>query len=157
MSSCILLDRTKQFNDTPVRMVMYTAGKTASKLIESGGDILAATANWLKQMQDNWLMYLFVVTIIPGLFAFLYCAYLAHCNRKRIGLVQNQLMRPGKIIDGKTTTSAPSLPFSKPALSFLAKNPQVSPTTKIGIKTFMQEHLLSFFVTLVLFSIFLRV
>ncbi|CAF4425167.1 unnamed protein product, partial [Rotaria magnacalcarata] len=56
--------------DTPVQ----TALKAAGKAIESGSDLIAAPALWLKDMQKNWLMYMIIAAIILLIIAFLYCA-----------------------------------------------------------------------------------
>ncbi|CAF3498359.1 unnamed protein product [Rotaria socialis] len=46
--------------DTPVQ----TALKAAGKAIESGSDLVAMPALWLKDMQKNWLMYMIIAAII---------------------------------------------------------------------------------------------
>jgi hypothetical protein len=120
-----IADSMKKLNDTPTRMVMDAAGRTASKVIQSGGDILTAPAVWLKDMQQNWLSYMAIVAVIVGSVAILYCAFLIHCNRKKNNQAQNHIIELSKIMSGTIATSAPSLPFSKSTLPSLAQNSQV--------------------------------
>ncbi|CAF4797395.1 unnamed protein product, partial [Rotaria socialis] len=56
--------------DTPVQ----TALKAAGKAIDSGSDLIAVPALWLKDMQKNWLIYMILPAIILLTIAFLYCA-----------------------------------------------------------------------------------
>ncbi|CAF1657314.1 unnamed protein product, partial [Adineta ricciae] len=57
-----IMDSAAKANNTPVQAVMNSAGKTASKIIESGGDLLTAPVVWLKDMQQNWVMYMVVLS-----------------------------------------------------------------------------------------------
>ncbi|CAF1539035.1 unnamed protein product [Adineta ricciae] len=116
-----IMDSAAKANNTPVQAVMNSAGKTASKIIESGGDLLTAPVVWLKDMQQNWVMYMVVLVIILGSIAFLYCAFLFCCNRKKKNSTdQNQLIELAKIIGNKIGTTQSPLtimtptPFSLP-------------------------------------------
>ena len=66
---------SKHKNGTAVQDVMNTVGKTAGKIIESGGDIITAPAVWLKDIQQNWLSYMIVTAIILSILAFFYCSF----------------------------------------------------------------------------------
>ncbi len=44
----------KASTETVAQEVVTTVGKTANKVIESGGDIVNAPGVWLKDIQQNW-------------------------------------------------------------------------------------------------------
>ena len=83
---------------TQTREVMDTVGKTASKLIESGGDILTAPAVWLKNIQANWSLYIIVVAIILLCIVFLYCTVRYHLNQKKNIWSVNNLTELAQVI-----------------------------------------------------------
>ena len=62
---------------------MNSVGDTASKVIESGGDIATAPVTWLKDMQQNWLMYMIAVAVILSTITFLYCVLRLCIARKK--------------------------------------------------------------------------
>jgi hypothetical protein len=41
----------------PIESPIHTAVKAVSKIISRDGDIITATATWLRDMQKNWLVY----------------------------------------------------------------------------------------------------
>ncbi|CAF1667134.1 unnamed protein product [Adineta ricciae] len=114
-----IMDTAAKANNTPVQAVMNSAGKTASKIIESGGDLLTAPVVWLKDMQQNWIMYMVVLAVILGSIAFLYCAFLFYCNRKTNSTDQNQLIELAKIIGNKIGTAQSPLAIMTPTPSSL--------------------------------------
>src|SRR5437868_6883530 len=69
--------------ETAAQEVISTVGKTASKVIASGGDILSVPGAWLKDMQQNWFTYMILVAIILSCMVFLYCTVCYYCNRKK--------------------------------------------------------------------------
>ncbi|CAF1457965.1 unnamed protein product [Rotaria sordida] len=73
----------KPASDTPVQTVMKTVGKTASKVIESGGDIITTPAAWLKDMQQNCWIYMVAAAIILSSIVFLYCVVHSYFARKQ--------------------------------------------------------------------------
>jgi hypothetical protein len=102
----------KQLNDTALQTVMNTFGKTASKVIESGGDIVNAPVVWLKDMQKNWLAYMVVTAIILSSIAVLYCAISSYFNRKKNNGFNNNLLEIVKIFNNKTGILQQPLPLS---------------------------------------------
>jgi hypothetical protein len=99
-------------NGTAVQHVMNTVGATASKIIESGGDIITAPAVWLKDIQNNWLSYMVVTAIILSILAFFYRAFCFYLNRKKSDLSGNSLIELAKIINNKTGILQQPLPLS---------------------------------------------
>ncbi|CAF1666128.1 unnamed protein product [Adineta ricciae] len=114
-----IMDSAAKANNTPVQAVMNSAGKTASKIIESGGDLLTAPVVWLKDMRQNWIMYMVVLAVILGSIAFLYCAFLFYCNRKKNSTDQSQLIQLAKIIGNIIGTSHSPLAIMTPTPSSL--------------------------------------
>lgn len=121
-------------NSTFVQDVMETAGKTVNKVIESGGDIITAPAVWLKQIQQNWLMYMVVAAIILSILLFFYCLFCIHLPRKKINSSSDSLIELVKIINHPNTIlqrqqSPPSV-LSLPSVSSnISEQPQTSITT----------------------------
>ncbi|CAF1131173.1 unnamed protein product [Adineta ricciae] len=107
-----IVDGTTKGEETPVRAVMNSVGKTASKVITSARDLLSAPGTWLKDMQQNWFSYMVVIAIIFGSAALLYCALSIYCHRKKNSKVQSQFMELSKIFANKITHSprSPALP-----------------------------------------------
>jgi len=99
-------------NGTAVQDVMKTVGTTASKVIESAGDIITAPAMWLKDLQSNWLSYMVVIAIILSILAFFYCAFCFYSNRKTNDSSGNSLIELAKIINNKTGILQQPLPLS---------------------------------------------
>ena len=102
---------------------MKSAGKSASKLIEGGADIITAPAVWLKDIQQNWLTYMIVAAVIMLCIAFFYCAVCSYCNRKKNNWSNNNLVELAKVIGNKNgilqqplSLSAVNLPSVSPNL-----------------------------------------
>jgi hypothetical protein len=89
-------------NGTAVRDAIDTAGKTASRVLVSSGDILTAPSAWLSDMQKNWLTYMVVVAIILSILAFFYCSYRFYFNRKINNSSNSNLVELAKVISNKT-------------------------------------------------------
>ncbi|CAF1513590.1 unnamed protein product [Adineta ricciae] len=114
-----IMDSAAKANNTPVQTVMNSASKTASKIIESGGDLLTAPVVWFKDMQQNWIMYMVVLAVILGSIAFLYCAFLFYCNPKKNSTDQSQLIEFAKIIGNKIGATQSPLAITTPTPSSL--------------------------------------
>ncbi|UJR18774.1 hypothetical protein I4U23_005680 [Adineta vaga] len=69
-------------NNTALRNVMDATHNTASRVLESGDDILASPAVWLKDMQENWLTYIIVAAIILSILAFFYRSFCRFSNQQ---------------------------------------------------------------------------
>ena len=69
-----------------------TAFKAAGKIVESGADLISAPVTWLKDMQQNWLVYMILIAIILITTAFLYCAVRSFFSTKRSGCSANSLI-----------------------------------------------------------------
>ena len=126
--SIYIADGAQKANQTPVGAVMNTAGKAASKIIDSGVTIISAPATWIKSIQENWLSYMILAAIIIGLIAFLYCACLCHCNPMTSSATQSQLIELTRTIGSKIipTPQPPPLSTISPSnLPYLAQNSQV--------------------------------
>ncbi|CAF3849038.1 unnamed protein product [Rotaria sordida] len=115
-------------NGTAVQEVMNTVGKTASKVIESGGDIITAPAVWLKDIQQNWLTYMVLAAIILSILAFFYCSFCFYFNRRKNNSSNNNLIELAKIINNKTGILQQQLPLS------MLNLPSVSPNTPAELR-----------------------
>nr|AEN94418.1 hypothetical protein [Adineta vaga] len=114
-----IVDGATKGEETSIRTVMNSAGKTASKVIASTGDLLSAPAVWLKDMHQNWLSYMVVVAVIFGSAVFFYCALSLYCHRKKNSKVQSQFTELSKIIANKMTTSTQPLALPQKSVSTL--------------------------------------
>ncbi|CAF0876899.1 unnamed protein product [Adineta steineri] len=103
---------SKLKNGTAVQDVMNTVGKTAGKIIESGGDIITAPAVWLKDIQQNWLSYMIVTAIILSILAFFYCSFTFYSNKKRNNMSNKNLLDFANIISNKNGITQNQLPLS---------------------------------------------
>lgn len=112
----------KSSTDNAVQAVMKSAGKSASKIIEGGADIITAPAVWLKDMQQNWLIYMIVAAVIISRIAFLYCAVCSYLNRKKNNLSNNKLAELAKIISNKNGILQQPLSLSAVNLASLPPN-----------------------------------
>jgi len=99
-------------NGTAIQDVMSTASKTASKVLESGGSIVAAPAVWLKDIQQNWLSYMLVAAVILSVLAFFYCSFCFYFNRAKKSSSDSSLIELAKIISHKTGVLQQQLPCS---------------------------------------------
>ncbi|CAF0869188.1 unnamed protein product [Adineta steineri] len=113
---------SKLKNGTAVQDVMNTVGKTAGKIIESGGDIITAPAVWLKDIQQNWLTYMIVTAIILPILAFFYCSFTFYLNKKRNNMSNNNLLNFAKTISNKNGTMQNQLPLSLINLPSVSSN-----------------------------------
>ena len=111
--------------DTAAQTVIKTAGKTASKVIESGGDIITAPAVWLKDIQQNWLMYMIVAAIILASIVFLYCVVSLRFNRKNNNRSFNNIVELAHIFRNKNGAPQQLAPLSTATL------PSVSPNLEV--------------------------
>ena len=91
-------DTAIEASKTQTREVLDTVGKTASKIIESGGDIITAPAAWLKDIQGNWLLYIIIAAIILSCIVFLYCTVCYHLNKKKNNWSSNNLTELAQVI-----------------------------------------------------------
>ena len=57
--------------------------KTVNTVLQDGSDLLGTPARWLKDMQQNWLIYMVVIAIILVCVLFLYFIIRCHCLRGR--------------------------------------------------------------------------
>jgi hypothetical protein len=112
----------KSSTDNAVQAVMKSAGKSASKIIEGGADIITAPPVWLKDMQQNWLIYMIVAAVIISSIAFLYCAVCSYLNRKKNNLSNNKLAELAKIISNKNGILQQPLSLSAVNLASLPPN-----------------------------------
>ena len=111
--------------DTAAQAVIKTAGKTASKVIESGGELITAPAVWLKDMQQNWLMYMVVAAIIMGSIAFLYCVVCFRLNRNKNNQARSTMIELAQTLSNKTRALQQLPSLSAPSLAVLPPNLQV--------------------------------
>lgn len=68
--------------DTAVQTVIRAAGNTAGKVIEGSGTIVTPPAVWLKDIQENWLLYVIMAAIILSIITFFYCTICSYLRRK---------------------------------------------------------------------------
>ncbi|CAF0876881.1 unnamed protein product [Adineta steineri] len=113
---------SKLKNDTAVQDVMNTVGKTAGKIMASGGDIITAPAVWLKDIQQNWLSYMIVTAVILSILAFFYCSFKFYLNKKQSNMSNNNLLDFAKIINNKNGTMQNQLPLSLINLPSVSSN-----------------------------------
>lgn len=102
----------EQENETAVRKVIDSAGKTVSKVMESGGDILAAPGVWIKDIQQNWYWYMLFGAIIALSLGFIYCSFRCYLNRKKTNVSNSNLLELAKIISSKGNVVQQQLPLS---------------------------------------------
>ena len=57
--------------------------KMGNSIMQDGADLLGTPVRWLKDMQQNWLVYVVCVAIILVCSIVVYCAVLSHCSRRR--------------------------------------------------------------------------
>ncbi|CAF1482315.1 unnamed protein product [Rotaria magnacalcarata] len=93
--------------DTPVQ----TAFKAVGKVIESGSDLIAAPAIWLKDMQNNWLIYMTLAAIILLTIAFLYCAIRSYFMRMRNNSSIGNLIELASVFASKNSLLQTRLPL----------------------------------------------
>lgn len=89
-------------NTTAVQNLMNTVRQTASRVIESGGDIITASGAWLKDMQKNWLSCITVSAIILSILAFFYRSFRSYLNRKNSNASDSSLIELANIISSKS-------------------------------------------------------
>ena len=99
-------------NGTAVQDLINTVGKTAGKVIESGGDILTAPGTWLKDLQQNWLAYMVVAAIILSIIVFFYCSFCFYFNRKKNNSSTSNLLELAQIINSKNGILQQQIPLS---------------------------------------------
>ncbi|CAF1669058.1 unnamed protein product [Rotaria magnacalcarata] len=109
--------------DTPVQ----TALKAAGKAIESGSDLIAVPALWLKDMQKNWLMYMILAAIILLTIAFLYCAVRSYFMRRGNNSSMGNLIELASVFANKNSSLQTQLPLSGSKLS------SASPSTVVDL------------------------
>lgn len=85
--------------DTPVQEVMKSAGKATSKVIGSGGDILAAPGVWMKNIQANWPTIMVCGTIIMLCVVFFYCVLRRKFLRSQYGQNSNNFVDLARILN----------------------------------------------------------
>jgi hypothetical protein len=119
----------KAATDTAVQELI----NTASKVIESGGDIITAPAVWLKDIQQNWITYMVVTAIILSILAFFCYSFCFYFNRKKNSSFNNNLIELAKIINNKGDTLKQPLPLS------MLNLPSVSSNTR-RIKSLNENH-----------------
>jgi len=91
-------------NNTVVNTVTGTFHKafnTVGNVIESGGSILAAPANWIKSIQKNWVLYLALAAIIMVCIVFLYCSVCYYVNRYTTTSFSSNLIELATVINEK--------------------------------------------------------
>ena len=99
-------------NGTAVQDRMNSVGKSASKVIESGGNIITAPAVWLKDIQQNCLTYMVLIAIILSILVFFYCSFSFYLNRKKNNSSNSNLIELAKIINNKNGIIQQQLPLS---------------------------------------------
>ncbi|CAF3474215.1 unnamed protein product [Rotaria socialis] len=109
--------------DTPVQ----TALKAAGKAIDSGSDLIAVPALWLKDMQKNWLIYMILPAIILLTIAFLYCAVRSYFMRRGNNSSMGNLIELASVIANKNSALQTQLPLSGTKLS------SASPSTVVDL------------------------
>lgn len=112
----------KPLNDTAIQQVIKSTGMAASKVIQSGGDIISAPAVWLKDIQQNWFGYMVLVAIIMISIVFLYCTVCFCVNHKKDNGSNGHLVELAKIISHKAGICQQPLPLPAP-------HPTTSPST----------------------------
>ncbi|CAF1275829.1 unnamed protein product [Rotaria sordida] len=112
----------KASTDTAAQEVINKVGKTAGKIIESGGDVITAPALWLKDMQKNWLTYMILATIIFVSIVFLYCTVSYYISRKKNHWASTNLVELAKVISNKGAALQPSLALSASNVTSVAAN-----------------------------------
>jgi hypothetical protein len=105
-----------KLSDTPVQ----TALKSASKVIESGSDLINAPVLWFKDMQKNWLVYMIVAATILLTVAFLYCAVRSYFNRKGKNPSIGNLVELASMFVNKNPVLQTQFPLSASKLSSAA-------------------------------------
>lgn len=91
----------KLLNNTPIQQVMDSAGKSASKIIQTGGDLLAAPGVWVKDMQKNWLLYMVLAAIILSSITILYCVVNSYFYRKKSPRYDNNFIEMFKVLSNQ--------------------------------------------------------
>ncbi|CAF3682026.1 unnamed protein product [Rotaria socialis] len=109
--------------DTPVQ----TALKAAGKAIDSGSDLIAVPALWLKDMQKNWLIYMILPAIVLLTIAFLYCAVRSYFMRRGNNSSMGNLIELASVIANKNSALQTQLPLSGTKLS------SASPSTVVDL------------------------
>ncbi|CAF1166054.1 unnamed protein product [Rotaria sordida] len=104
----------KASTDTAAQEVINKVGKTAGKIIESGGDVITAPALWLKDMQKNWLTYMILAAIILVCIVFLYCTVSYYISRKKNHWASTNLVELAKVISNKGAALQLPLALSAP-------------------------------------------
>ena len=91
----------KHANGTAVQKVIECVGKTASPVIESGGDIITAPAVWLESIQQNWLAGMIVIAIILPILTFFSCTVCFSLHRKKNNSFNSSLIELFQVIGNK--------------------------------------------------------
>jgi hypothetical protein len=112
----------KPARETAVQEVMKTVGKTASKVIEGGGDLITAPVVWLKDMQQNWLMYIVAAATILLTISFLYCVVRSYFGRNRNSRSMVNLVDLASVITTNKATLQRQLPLPTSKIPSAASN-----------------------------------
>ena len=83
--------------------------KVANSIMQDGADLLGTPVRWLKDMQQNWLVYVVCAAIILVCSVVVYCAVRSHCSRRRQASSKGWNLADLATIIAMKNTPSPSL------------------------------------------------
>ena len=106
----------------PSATVVHKVLDTAGRIVESGGDLLTAPGNWVKEMQKNWFGYMVILAIVVGGITFLYCVFRFKIRRS------SNILPTNKLVELATVLSEEKMPSKSPIAAIASHIPTITQT-----------------------------